>query len=181
MNIVTHPPLLTVTRGLIYIMLAGIALIGVILVLVVPIATYFWPEIAAEMAIENPKVNMNALRPYMFLIAFLVAAGIACLGILLRQLLALIATVSAGDPFVLANAARLRLIGWMMIALEVISLPFGVIEGKLEAISETVTTASDSGDISVSVSGILSILLIFVLASVFERGAVMRDELEGTV
>ena len=33
----------------------------------------------------------------------------------------------------------------------------------------------------IDLNGILSILLAFVLAAVFERGAAMRDELEGTV
>ena len=30
-------------------------------------------------------------------------------------------------------------------------------------------------------NGILSILLVFILAGIFERGAEMREELEGTV
>ena len=33
----------------------------------------------------------------------------------------------------------------------------------------------------INLQGILAILLAFVLAAVFERGAAMRDELEGTV
>ena len=33
----------------------------------------------------------------------------------------------------------------------------------------------------ISVSGLLAILMTFVLARVFQRGAEMREELEGTV
>ena len=36
-------------------------------------------------------------------------------------------------------------------------------------------------DNDLSLSGILAILLVFILAGVFERGAEMREELEGTV
>ena len=34
---------------------------------------------------------------------------------------------------------------------------------------------------AIDVTGLLTILLVFILARVFERGVAMREELEGTV
>jgi len=39
---------------------------------------------------------------------------------------------------------------------------------------------SDTG-LDMSLNGILSILLVFILAGIFEHGAAMREEQEGTV
>lgn len=110
--------------------------------------------------------------------------GIMVLGILgvplafvvLRTLLKIVASVREGAPFSLENAIRLRTIAWAQLGLEL--LHFGVI-----AIARTVSTREvplRAGG-QISVSGLLAVLLLFVLAQVFLEGARMRDDLEGTV
>jgi hypothetical protein len=94
----------------------------------------------------------------------------------LRRLLAIVETVRGGDPFVAANAHRLQAIAWVLLALQLLSL---VIGGVANAIS---TPAHPLHlDAGFSTSGWLAVLLTFVLARVFAAGALMREDLEGTV
>ena len=109
---------------------------------------------------------------------------IAALGLLavplnhmiLKRLLAMVVTVRRGDPFVAANAERLQAIGWVMVGLQLLSLAIG-------AIAETVSTPEFPVhlDAGFSATGWLAVLLAFVLARVFAEGALMREDLEGTV
>jgi DUF2975 family protein len=94
----------------------------------------------------------------------------------LKRLLAIVETVRAGDPFVAANASRLQAIAWALLALQLLSLVIG-------AIAKAVSTPAypihlDAG---FSINGWLAVLLTFLLARVFAEGALMREELEGTV
>jgi len=94
----------------------------------------------------------------------------------LARLLAIIATVRAGDPFVATNADRLQAIAWVLLAVQLLSL---VIAGIGKAIS---TPAHPLHlDAGFSTSGWLAVILTFVLARVFAEGALMRKDLEGTV
>jgi hypothetical protein len=95
---------------------------------------------------------------------------------ILKRLLAIVETVRAGDPFVAANASRLRAIAWALLALQLLSLVIG-------AIVRTISTPAHPIDIDAgfSINGWLAVLLTFLLARVFAEGTLMRDDLEGTV
>ena len=96
--------------------------------------------------------------------------------IILRRLLALVETVRAGDPFVAANAARLQAIAWALLALQLLSIIIGTIGSAVSSPAHPVHL-----DAGFSINGWLAVLLTFVLARVFAAGALMRDDLEGTV
>ena len=93
-----------------------------------------------------------------------------------RELLRIVESVRAGEPFTVENAGRLKIIAWALLALEMLHI--GVV-----AIASTVSTKEVPLRISgnFNVTGWLAILLLFVLAQVFLEGARMHDELEGTV
>ena len=96
--------------------------------------------------------------------------------VVLTRLLAMVGTVRAGDPFVAANAYRLRAIAWTLLALQLVGL---VIAGIAEAISTPEHPVElDAG---FSINGWLAVLLIFILARVFAEGTLMREDLDGTV
>lgn len=96
--------------------------------------------------------------------------------LILKRLLAMVATVRAGDPFVAANAYRLRAIAWLLLGLQLLSM---VIGGIARAVSSPAHPLHlDAG---FSVNGWLAVLLTFLLARVFVEGALMREDLEGTV
>lgn len=96
--------------------------------------------------------------------------------VVLTRLAAIVGTVGSNDPFVLANAARLRSIAWTLLGLELLRLGVG-------AIASAASFRAAGIDIgwNLALTPWLSILLLFVLASVFGRGAAMRADLEGTV
>ena len=95
---------------------------------------------------------------------------------ILKRLLAIVATVRIGDPFVAANADRLKAIGWVLVALQLLSIVIAAV-GKMVS-TKTMPVHLDAG---FSTSGWLAVLLAFVLAQVFAEGARMRDDLVGTV
>jgi hypothetical protein len=94
----------------------------------------------------------------------------------LKRLLAMVGTVRAGNPFVVANADRLRAIAWVLFALQLLSMVIGGIGKALSTPAHPVHL-----DAGLSFSGWLAVILAFVLARVFAEGTVMREDLEGTV
>jgi hypothetical protein len=95
---------------------------------------------------------------------------------MLTRLLAIVMTVRAGDPFVAANAYRLQAIAWILLALQLLSMVIG-------GIAKAISTPEHPFhlDAGFSLNGWLAVILTFVLARVFAEGALMRDDLEGTV
>jgi hypothetical protein len=95
---------------------------------------------------------------------------------ILSRLLAMVHTVRIGDPFVAENAERLKEIAWAVLGLE-------VLHAGIAAIAGSVSTPAIPLDIrwSFNLTRWLTVLLLFVLARVFEQGTVMREDLEGTV
>ena len=96
--------------------------------------------------------------------------------VVLKRLLAIVETVRGGDPFVAANAYRLQAIAWALLALQILSVVIG-------AIAKSVSTPAHPVhlDAGFSINGWLAVLLTFLLARVFAEGALMREDLEGTV
>jgi Protein of unknown function (DUF2975) len=92
--------------------------------------------------------------------------------ILLTRLLAIVETVRSGDPFVAGNAARLQTTAWALLGLQLLHLAVGAVSAAAQPLDL---------DWNFSVTGWLAVLLLFVLARVFDHGTRMRDDLEGTV
>ena len=94
----------------------------------------------------------------------------------LKRLMAMVETVRAGDPFVAANASRLQAIAWALLALQLLSLVIALIAKAVSTPAHPLHL-----DAGFSPGGWLAVLLTFVLARVFAEGALMRDDLGGTV
>lgn len=95
---------------------------------------------------------------------------------ILQRLLRMVDTVRAGDPFVAANAYRLNAIAWLLLGLQLISIAIGAIGKALSTAEHPIHL-----DAGFSINGWLAVVLMFVLARVFAEGALMREDLEGTV
>ena len=89
----------------------------------------------------------------------------------MRRLLAMVETVRSRDPFVPENAARLKTIAWCVLATQVLDLTFGVMAATLNA-------AGSNIEWKFSATGWLAVVLLFVLAWVFEEGTRLRADLE---
>ena len=103
-----------------------------------------------------------------------VAAGVA-LHRLFSPLLAILDTVRAGDPFVVANADRLGRIGWALLAIQLIDLGLGATVLALDRLGV------DHASWVPGFTGWIGVAMLFVLARVFRIGAAMRDDLAMTV
>ncbi len=121
---------------------------------------------AGKLAQMDPKAALLALR----IGAIGTLVGGAVLLTLLRELLRIIDSARVGDPFIPDNARRLRRVGWLLLA--------------FNFCSNTTISAALSGGITfpfVSFNGVLTVLLVFVMARIFDTGSQMRAELKETV
>lgn len=176
MNAVPNNRLPQVTRWLVYFIMALIAFVGVVLALVSVILPFHWDQAVIELAKEYPKFDAAALFPRLYVIFAFALVLLGIVWTIMKKLLAIINSVEDGDPFIVENATRLKAIGWMMVALQLLAIPLALIARDTADLF-----GKHNVDIDISLIGILSILLIFILADIFGRGAAMREELEGTV
>jgi len=133
------------------------------------------PDFMSGQFAEDFGTNADAARHA--LIGMMAVGVIAVFPVhtIFSRLIAMIDTVRAGHPFAAANADRLRHIAWGMLAIQFIDIAFGWFAWRLgEATGELIGW-------QFSVTGWLAVLLLFVLARVFQQGAAMQDELEATV
>ena len=168
--------ILRITKLLVFLIMGFVAVGGVVLALVSVGLPLYWNEALAEIAKEKPGIDSSSLLPGLLSIF---ALGIVVLGLLwtmMRKLLTIIDSVEDGNPFIKANAVRLRAIGWMMVGVQIVGLPLATAAGNVADLFGE----NDFG-YDLPINGILAILLVFILAGIFERGAEMREELEGTV
>jgi hypothetical protein len=124
----------------------------------------------------SPSPDAERLVMGLRAIAVLGLAVIPLNYVVLKRLLAIVETVRAGDPFVAANANRLRAIAWALFTLQLLSVVIGGIAKIISTPAHPVHL-----DAGFSINGWLAVLLTFLLARVFAEGTLMRDDLEGTV
>lgn len=127
-----------------------------------------WPEIGLLPA-NSPK-STSFMAAFILVIAVL--ALLILLDAILSRLLKILMSVSSGDPFIMENARRLQHIGWIMVAMQALSYSMEIAIPKV---------SDRNFDSDFTPFSILTILLVFVLSHVFEQGAAMREENDGTV
>ena len=171
-------------RGLLivskWMMLFGIGVLAIGL-LAIPFA---YQEMLAEMA----KAFENPPAPEVFgMIALIMVLAVVLLLLALfavDRLRRIVNSVGEGNPFTHINGTRLRGIGIAAFAIQIVTFVTSLLAiGLVDMLGEPKpgTDFNLSIDSSISISGILLVLLLIILARVFDRGAEMREELEGTV
>ena len=136
-----------------------------------------WTFVAAEFVAralgtdDSPRALLG-----MRLIMLIGVVGAPIANAIFSRLLRIVETVRAGDPFVSENASRLQTIAWAVLALELARF---VVVGIANSVSTA--TRPIHLDLDFSVTPWLAVLLLFVLARVFDHGARMREDLAGTV
>ncbi len=148
---------------------SGAAILALLLVL--PHREWIMSSLELSPSAEAERVIMG-LRA----VAVIGIASVPLYYAILKRMLAIVETVRAGDPFVAANALRLRGIAWALFALQLVSFVVGAIDKAISTPGHPVDL-----DAGFSLNGWLAVLLTFVLAQVFAHGTRMRDDLEGTV
>ena len=146
---------------------------GVIALLTVSVilSTRFVPLLIPNTSAADLPSALTGLRLLMLVgLAMAVATEIV-----LRALSQIIASTGAGDPFIAANARRLRTIGWALLGLQLLAIPCALLDKFCPALGSAAPGATFSP------GGWLAVLMVFVLSRVFAAGSAMRDDLEGTV
>ena len=124
---------------------------------------------------SRPLMDAERIIPALRIAMALGLPMLAAIQVLVSRLLAIVETVRVGEPFVAANAARMRTIAWCLLAVQVIGMAFGIIAEMLRAGGADV----DRGD--VSLTGWIAVVLLFVLARIFEEGTRIRSDLEAMI
>lgn len=174
----TSDPLLNGARVLIYLIYAVLIFAIVMLAIgSVAIGTVGRGQLLAELA----KVGAPAGGIWLIALAMvLIIALLGCAFRFVQRLLEIVNSVGGGDPFDPRNADRLAAMGWFAVAGQVLVVPLIAIAAWFEPYLEKAGEHADVG-FDVDPGAILLILILFILARVFRKGAEMRAELEGTV
>jgi hypothetical protein len=166
---------LVVSRGLLRWLVVLNAIYGIAIVVGLLASFAFAETFFTALGVPDAALSSTVLVA-MRMIMVLGALCVPVTHVALTRLNAIVETVRAGDPFVLANAIRLRAIAWCALVLAAMNIVIGMV-------ATTATTALPRLKIEMSLSFTpwLAVLLLFVLAQVFEQGARMREDLAGTV
>jgi hypothetical protein len=172
---ISYPDTLALSRKALRLLIKLNLLVGVLILGLLVASVVLEEPVMRALGAGSPEANAR-LYMGMRLVGVFGIAAVPVVHFILTRLLTMVDTVSVGDAFVMANAARLQNIAWAVLVLELMHLAVG-------AIAAAVSTASAPFDIDWSFSPArwVTVLLLFVLARVFEQGAQMREELEGTV
>ena len=148
----------------------GLAILGLLL------ASIGAPGPLFEALGVRPAADRDTLELGMRMIMVIGIAAVPVAYVVLSRLRAIVDTVRDGDPFVTANARRLQTIAWAYLGLELLHLAVGVVAASSSSAAQPLDV-----DWSFSVTPWVAVLLLFVLARVFDHGTRMRADLEGTV
>jgi Protein of unknown function (DUF2975) len=134
----------------------------------------FEPAFREFFSKRPPTIDPGLLVPALRVWMLLALPAIAALHVLLSRLLAMVETVRVGDPFVPENAARMKTIAWCLLALQLLHLAYG-------AMAAIVNAAGSNIQWTFSPIGWVAVVLLFVLARVFEEGTRIRADLEAMI
>lgn len=178
-------PLLTAARLLLMLFIGVLAAAAAAIVLAIPVVIIFQHRVVAEIVAKGVETGPEIIGAILIAlggIAALLAAAVWFL-VLLRRI---VLSVGEGDPFIPVNAERLSRMGWLVLAGQIASIPVGAMVLWIASVVEDSPAADHAhadlhSDFGFSFGSLLLMLVLFILARVFRRGAEMREELEGTV
>ena len=124
----------------------------------------------------TPAVDRDSMVRGMRMIAFIGILGVPLAHVILTRLLGIVDSVREGDPFIRDNARRMQNIAWTLLGMQVLHVLIGFVASRTKSEVQQLDI-----DWSFSITPWIAVLLLFVLARVFEHGARMRADLEGTV
>jgi hypothetical protein len=146
--------------------------IGLAVFLVISLAAPEWLRTALTGHADAPPSLITGMR----LVIVIGLAGVPLGYLFLVRLLAMVDSVRDGDPFIPENARRLQVIARAMLGIQLLNLAEGAVSTAFSSPGNQLDAGWDP-----SVDGWLAVLLLFVLARVFDVGTRMRADLDGTV
>ncbi len=172
-------PLLTIARIVLMFFIVILGIAAAALVIALPVMLFNQSALLAELAADGKDAVPGLIPAAAFVLV--AAAGLMALGVYFLLLLRrIVNSVGEGDPFIPENADRLSRMAWVAIFGQAAAIPIGI------AVIWIAGIAADSdehvhADFGFSGTGVLLVLILFILARVFRRGTEMREDLEGTI
>lgn len=169
-----HPAVLTVTERVV----AALIVLNIVYgagVLVLLVATFVAPSLTVEAIAGKVPPAGGEVGPMRWLMIVGLAA-VPLTHLMLTRLRSMVSSVQEGDPFVADNARRLNVLAAGVGGLELLRLAAGFVGS-----SAALTRLGLHIDRGFAFTPWVAVLLLFVLARVFEEGTRMRADLEGTV
>lgn len=105
-------------------------------------------------------------------IVLLLAIGL----VFLRHLDRFVRAVHGGHPFAHGHALRLRRMAWLMLGMESLSILIGLYANWMGPGFAWMEVGG-----GLSITGLIAVLMLFVMARVFAAGSAMREDLDGVV
>lgn len=96
--------------------------------------------------------------------------------VFLRHLARFVRAVHSGHPFARGHALRLRRMAWLMLGMEALSIAIGLHASWMGPGFAWMEVGG-----GMSITGLIAVLMLFVMARVFAVGAAMREDLDGLV
>lgn len=176
LSVKTRDPLLSIARLVVGLLMGLFIFVSVVVAIgLTAILTVQRGEIMERAA----AANGGPAGYFLIILAFVLIIALMAISFLfMRELNRLIGSVGQGDPFQPFNADRLRRMGWLTVASQLLLVGLASIGMAFDGIRPALM-AEDA--LNAAMGGLLLALVLFVLARVFRLGAAMRDELEGTV
>ena len=170
----TFPAALSASRMALRVLILGNLLFGglVLALLIASVIAENWVFTALGVRLDGSDASLILWMRTVMVIGI---GSVPFTHVVLTRLLAIVETVRLGDPFVADNAARLKTMAWAVLSLELLHLALGAL------VFGPLANSQLHLDWSFSVIPWLAVLLLFVLAQVFDDGTRMRDDLKGTV
>ncbi len=181
MSVSKRDPLLTGAKLLLMFFIGILGFAVVATAVGAPLVLIVQDRVVAELAAEGLTNTVDAI-PVAAFVLISVSALLSLAVWFLVTLLRIVRSVGEGDPFAPINARRLARMGWIALGGQCLAVPIGAAVIYLaNNISDERGAVDANVDMGFSGSGILLVLILFILARVFRHGAAMRDDLEGTV
>ena len=168
----TSTTVLRLSRTLLRTLIVLNAAAGVILVFAFLASFIFEDTVASYYQVR--AMDAGILIPTLRIWMVVAAPYFVVVHMMLSRLFDVVDTVRAGRPFIPENAERLTAIAWYLLVLQLLHLVFGLMASIAEAANADV-------DWSFSIGGWLAVVLMFVVARVFEEGTRIRDDLEAMI
>jgi hypothetical protein len=156
------------------------ALAGAVFLLLIPFVILLGQGILPGFADASDLPDV-AKHPFLgSSIALVVTANLAAMFVFFGNMRALVESARRGDPFIPENARRLETMAWLLLTATVLTVAVGELRVRLANLADP--QGANAIDYSIyDLHSLLIVLVLFILARVFRHGAMMREDLEGTV
>lgn len=173
-------PLLTAGRLIALVLQGMCAVAGGVFFLLAPLVILISQGILPGFSDPNDLPDVARFPLLTTGICLTITANFAAMFVFFGKMRALIESAIESDPFIPENAQRLNAMAWLLLGSQVLT----VITGELRVFAFSLIDPQSKSTLDISpadLAGFLIVLILFILARVFQHGAAMREDLEATV